>query len=127
MSTQIEHLFVSSCDGGLYDTRKPEWSNKPLRPVFNRTFSRIDNTQQLRATLRAGEYAWPGGYPMFLLTSDGGCLHFDCVKKNLRSVLDSVRNQLRDGWRVEATEINYEDVDLYCDDCCNRIESAYAE
>ncbi len=122
-----EYFMSSSCDGGLYDTRKPNWSAKALRPVFQRTFSRIENTQQLRATLRNGEYAWPGGYPMFFITSDGAALHFDCVRKNLRLVSDSVRNNLRDGWQVVAVDINYEDSELYCDDCSKQIESAYGD
>jgi hypothetical protein len=30
-------------------------------------------------------------------------------------------------WRIVASDINYEDPDLYCDHCHQRIESAYAE
>lgn len=119
--------FVSSTDGALYDTTRAEWSSKPLRPIFLRTFAQISTGQELRATLRAGEFAWPGGYPMFMITSDGGALHYKCVRENLRSVLDSIRSKINDGWKVEAVEINYENADLYCDQCSQRIVSAYAE
>jgi hypothetical protein len=121
-----EHLFIAS-DGDMFDTRKPDWSAKPLRKAYRYTFGRIKNAAQLNATLRNGENTFPGLYPMFFITSDGGALHFDCVKKNLRLVLDSIRQSGSDGWKVVATEINYEDTDLYCDDCSQRIESAYSE
>jgi len=122
-----EHLFISDCDGGLYDTRRANWSAKAIRPTYRRTFSQINSVQELNATLRNGQYAWPGGYPMFFITSDGAALHFDCVRENLRLVSDSVRNNLKDGWQVVAVDVNWEDPELYCDDCSNKIESAYAE
>lgn len=122
------HFFVSSTDGGLYDTRQAQWNAKPaLRAVFNRTFRDIENTLQLRATLRAGAYAWPGGYPLYFITSDGAALSFETVKKHLRAVSWSIQNKAGDGWRVVACDINYEDKDL-CDEHTGKpIESAYGE
>jgi hypothetical protein len=119
-----KHLFVTS-DGGLYDTRVVEWSKHPLRADYAKGFARIANTAQLRATLRNGQYAWPGGYPLFFITSDGGALSFESVRKNLRNVLDSIAHKSADGWRVVACEVNWEDSDLTCDDSGKRIESAY--
>lgn len=67
-----EHLFVSSTDGHLYDTRVPDWHKKPpLRRDYRRTFRTIETGAQLRAVLRAGGAAWPGGYTVALYTSDG--------------------------------------------------------
>jgi hypothetical protein len=123
----LQRFFVSSTDGALYDTTRAEWANKPLRPIFLYTFARITNGAQLRATLRAGENTFPGCYPMYMITSDGGALHFACVRDNLRSVLDSIRNKIDDGWRVQAVEVNYESTDLYCDHCGKLIEAAYSE
>lgn len=125
--TTPAHLFISSTDGGLYDTRRSQWSTKAIRPVFTHTFASINTTQEFRATLRGGEYAWPGGYPMFLITSDGAALHFNCARENQRYISDSIRNKSNDGWRVIATEINYESTDLYCDHCSQPIDSAYGE
>ena len=116
-------FFVAS-DGDMY---KDDNFKKPFRDMFSYTFRHINTTAQLRATLRNGEYAWPGGYPMFLITSDGAALHFNCAKENYRSISDSIRHKLDDGWRVVACDINYEDGDLCCDDCSKHIESAYAE
>ena len=73
------------------------------------------------------EYAWPGGYPLFLVTSDGAALCIDCGKKEYRSIVWAIRHNVSDGWKVEAADINYEDAELYCDHCSNKIESAYGE
>ena len=127
MSKKIEHLF--SCDdGALYDTRVPKWQNlPPLRAVFRRTFSEINTTAELRATLRAGAFAWPGGYPLFFITSDGAALSFETVRKNLRAVTWSIKNNCSDGWKVVACAVNWEDGTLTDEHTGERIESAYAD
>ena len=84
-------------------------------------------TKDLKSALRAGPYAWPGGYPLFFVTSDGAALSFAAVREQYRSVLHSIRHASNDGWRVVAVEVNYEDPALYCDHTGERIESAYAE
>lgn len=81
----------------------------------------------LKATLRHGPYAWPGGYPMFCVTSDGEALCFACVRKNWRDVVQAhiIPGWRRNGWYIAGADINWEDTELTCD-CCNaRIESAY--
>ncbi len=84
-------------------------------------------TQDLKQQLRGGDYAWPGGYPLFFITSDGAALSFEAVRENIRSVFDSMRNGIDDGWRVVGCEANWEDPELFCDHTGKRIESAYAE
>ena len=64
---------------------------------------------------------------MFLCTSDGAALCFDCARKEARNVMASIASNARDGWRVVATDINYEDSNLYCDHCSEKIDSAYGE
>lgn len=123
---KLDHLFVSETDGGLYDTRKKDWHLKPIRPNFRRSYREIDTVSELKATLRNGQYAWPGGYPLYLITHDGGILHFDCARDNFRSIVWSIRNQINDGWLVCACEVNYES-ELYCDHCSELIESAYTD
>ncbi len=120
-----EHLFIAN-DGDMFDTRNPVWShNKPLRAGYRRTYSEIRTVANFKATLRNGAYAWPGGYPMYLITSDGAALCFDCAKKNARNIFDSIDRRSGDGWRVVACDINYEDTALFCDNCSDMIESAY--
>jgi len=87
----------------------------------------IDSVADLKATLRAGPYAWPGGYPLYFITSDGAALSFESVRAELYQVIYSIRHSLSDGWRVVACEANYEDAGLVCDHSGERIESAYGE
>jgi hypothetical protein len=68
-------------------------------------------------------YAWPGGYPMYYLCKDGGVLCPKCLNDNKALINDPDEPE----WYVLASDINYEDPDLYCDNCSERIESAYAE
>ena len=70
-------------------------------------------------------YAWPGGYPLFAVTSDGASLCHKCCKDNYRQIRESMRDHSSDGWRVDAVDVNWEDADMLCDDCGNVIESAY--
>jgi hypothetical protein len=57
-----------------------------------------------------------GGYPLFYVTKQNNCLCPDCATDNDQ-----------DYDPIAATDVNWEDPDLYCDECSNRIESAYAE
>ena len=84
---------------------------------------------EIKRQLRSGPFAWPGGYPLFAVTSDGAALCFDCVRKCWRDVVQAHldRAYARSGFRVEAIDANWEDPTLHCDHCSTRIESAYAE
>ena len=74
------------------------------------------------------KYAWPGGYPLYLLTSDGCALCVDCGRKEYKQIVFAIRHGLKyDCWKIEGAEVNWEDPILNCDHCDKRIESAYAE
>ena len=91
-----------------------------VRPIYEGHYSRIKNSQQLRATIRAGASTELGGYPCYLLCADGEALCFTCTRANYRA--------LRSGWpSVIACEINYEDEHLTCAHCYGVIPSAYGE
>ena len=84
----------------------------------------IKTTKDLRAALRT-PYVWPGGYPTFLITTDGGCLCMTCARENYRLVSDSLRrDDRRSGWHPAAVDVNWESL-LFCDHCGKPIESAY--
>jgi hypothetical protein len=87
----------------------------------------INTVADLDEALENGPYAWPGGYPVFFITSDGGALSFKSVKEEYDQIAESIENNLNDGWRVEAADVNWEDPELYDDHSGERIESAYAE
>jgi len=119
-----DHFFVGEA-GDLYDTRVTNWVANPLRTCYCCTFSCIETTAQLLATLRRGPYAWPGSYPMFFLTGDGAALAFGTVRQELSQVVAAVRDQRNDGWCVCACEVNWEDSELTDDHTGLLIESAY--
>jgi len=79
---------------------------------------------RLADQLSSSPYAWPGGYPLFAITHDGAALCHYCCKTERETIATTTG---RDGWGVVAIEANWEDPDLYCDHCGDRIESAYAE
>lgn len=82
--------------------------------------------QQAKSVARE-PYAWPGGYPRFLVTTDGGVLCPTCVRKQFRCIAYSAITKQHDGWAPAAADINWEDSFLICDHCNERIPSAYAE
>lgn len=77
----------------------------------------------LRSALQ--RYTWPGGYPVFLLTSDGGSICAECVRAKIREILRAARDEDWDsGWYPEAGCINWE-CGCSCDVCGEPIEAAY--
>lgn len=61
-------------------------------------------------------YAFPGGYPLFYVNKKNNILCPKCANEN-----DEIFAPIVDAG------VNYEDAQLYCDQCSERIESAYAE
>ena len=128
MTTKLPSYFmVSESDGGLYDTRKPDWSKQAVRPNYSRHHKTIQTAIDCKATLRAGGYAWPGGHPLFLITHDSAALCFSCARKNWRNIASDFLWKTSSGWMVAGCDVNYEDSDLTCDHCSKHIPSAYGE
>ena len=74
---------------------------------------------------RFSAYAWPGGYPVFHVCDDGAYLCPKCANApQWRHGGHSDETAWRDGWLIIGSDINWEDPDLYCDHCGERIESA---
>lgn len=119
------HFLNAECDGNLYDTRIPGWTARPLRTEYCRTFSTIETGRQFRATLRAGGSAWPGGYPLMLQTDDGAALCFDCGRSEAPSIIRSIREKSRDGWRIIGCFVHWEGDPEDCAHCGKGIPSAY--
>lgn len=111
-------------DGCLYRQGEPA----PVRRNYRYPHATIGSVADLKATLRAGGHAWPGGYPLHFVTADGAALSFDTVRREFRLVVDAVRR--RDnagGWRVIGCDVNWEDDSLTDAHTGERIESAYGE
>jgi hypothetical protein len=116
------HLFVGQ-EGNLYDTRKKNWSKKPIRKNFCRHHAAINSFADLKATLRAGEFAWPGGYQLYLITAAGEELSFEGAKETLICQRDAWKIKTSD--RVVACAVNYENQDMFCIHTCKPIPASY--
>jgi hypothetical protein len=122
-----KHLFISDCDGSLSDTRKPDWTSNPIRKDYRRSFAEIKTVAQLKATLRNGQYTFPGCYPLYFITADGCAISFDALKDKdiLRGAYSDI--QSRYSGRIVGCDVNYEDALLFCEITGNKIECAYCE
>ena len=75
-------------------------------------------------------YAWPGGYPLFYIFTDGGVICPKCLNENIVEIDEANREKgqhfnSHGGWAVEGVDCNWEDDDLHCDHCHQQIEPAY--
>ena len=93
----------------------------------------IQSIADYRRALRVGPYAWPGGYPLHFVMSDGESLSFKAAKSERRLILEALADHASgnryefSGWRPVALEINWDDCELYCAHSGELIESAYGE
>ena len=74
-------------------------------------------------------YCSIGCYPQFIVWQ-GEAYCADCVNENIRNDIESENHEDDCEWldNQELTPaINWETPDLYCTQCSERIESAYAE
>lgn len=65
----------------------------------------INDTRDLAHTIRAGRYAWPGGYEIIFVTEDGALATYDDVLSEYRNVFDSIHNDINDGYKVIGTTL----------------------
>ena len=83
--------------------------------------------QTVKQALRAGKYAWPGGYPLYFIMEDGGALSFEAVREEWRQIVQDYLWKHNTGWMIAGVDINWEDDKLVCDHTGNPIESAYCD
>jgi len=116
-------------EGSLWRAKSPEtpFTQEVLRENYCRQHRDINTVADLKATIRAGKYAWPGGYPCYFITSDGAALSFEAVEQEFSQVAYAVRHKTNDDWQVIHCEINYEDRELVCSHTGEPIESAYGD
>lgn len=79
---------------------------------------------RLADALSRSPYTWPGGYPLHAIAADGASLCRRCCRDERLSIATTTGH---DGWTVVGLAVNWEDPELVCDHCNERIESAYAE
>lgn len=74
------------------------------------------------------KYAWPGGYAINIVMSDGELLCIDCARKEFRMLCKARVNPWGyPDWRAIAPEIYWEGPTEYCCHCHTAIESEYGD
>lgn len=81
---------------------------------------------QVKGAIR-NPYAWPGGYPRYIVMRDGEAMSCQAARDNWRSIVRATLRLYYDGWAAAGTDINWEDPALFCCHTNERIPSAYAE
>jgi len=79
--------------------------------------SRMAIMRKVRDAIRS-PYAWPGGYPLSIITRDGGILCPDCAKRHHRLIAKDTLDPgwEMSGWSAAGVEILW-DGDNRCDHC----------
>ena len=98
---------------------------KPLRINYSQHHRIIESGQDLVASLRAGDYVWPGGYELSYVTDDGALLCGQCIRTELYQVIYSIRHGINDGWKVIGSDVLYEGGN--CCDHCSKSLDAYKD
>jgi hypothetical protein len=87
--------------------------------------------QDFIRALKSGPYAWPGGYPLCAVFSDGALCCYKCAKENALHIARAIRDDERDGWKAIAVGVKWENDPEsgpdYCEQCGDEIEVAYPE
>ena len=108
-----------SGSGDLFDTRKEGWYKRPaIRPNYGKVERDVKTKNTaLKAAIRT-KYAWPGGYELFGVTSDGACICCDCMEKNYFQIAYSRKHRIDDSWNIVTIDCaaNYDSY-IYCDSC----------
>lgn len=75
------------------------------------------------------KYAWPGGYEIVGVTTDGGLLCSKCMSDNYKLILADIRsNDTRSGWCLAATTTtaDFENHEQ-CDNCYKNLDAYHDE
>jgi hypothetical protein len=93
------------------------WKNVKSADATGRTFDSNNGVQALQLVAR-NKFAWPGGYEMFVLASDGGLICSDCVQKEYRQLYHDTANKWHGtGWDVIAADATCNCDEATCDNC----------
>jgi len=63
-------------------------------------YDRSDPLSVAKHAIR-NRYAWPGGYELAIVMTDGELMCCGCAARNWRLIADSTRHDPRDGWGVD--------------------------
>jgi len=73
-------------------------------------------------------YTSPERYPLFIILADSSYLCTQCARKHYKKIVrDTLYSMYNSGWKVDSTQINFENPFLYCDECNLNLDSAYGD
>lgn len=81
--------------------------------------------QRVKSAIRE-PYAWPGGYPVYVVMADGDLLCRDCVRSNYRQVVRDTKAG-RGCWAAAGADVYWEGPAEYCGHCGAELASAYVD
>lgn len=70
-------------------------------------------------------YAWPGGYPVYTLLSDGELLCPECARQNYSEIVSDTKGGINGRWSASGSMILWEGIE-YCAHCYKKLDSAYS-
>ena len=87
---------------------------------------RDQRIEQVKRAIRE-LYAWPGGYPVYTVMSDGALLCAKCAKSEFRQIVRDTKLGFY-CWSAAGAEVLWEsEAPQYCAHCNAHLESAYGE
>lgn len=90
--------------------------------TFNpNNYKALDTSIRRALYVATQRYAWPGGYELFAVMSDGECLCHQCCAREARTIYRNGPDR-RSGWYVEAisTTADCDTEEEFCAHC-NRV------
>ena len=90
----------------------------------------IQTTRDLARAYRHGPYACPGGYPAYLIMTDGAMLCWTCFWFEYGLIAEATRDHDdTGGWRPAALDVLWEATDgpRLCDNCSQELPTAYGD
>lgn len=81
---------------------------------------------EFRTAVRRGPSAWPGGYPVYAVFTDGQFACWNCLKTERRLILEALADpSYRTGWELSHFGIYWEGEPELCANCGAECPSAY--
>lgn len=108
-----KRFFLSEADGHLYRDGKLD---VPFRKNIAQFHRKIQTTSELKATIRAADYAF-GGTSLVLITDDGETLCATCARNEFRQIFEAVRDKENNGWRAVSACMDNEVEPCECVNC----------
>jgi len=62
-----------------------------------------------------------------MIAHDGMPICHKCAKEEFRNILHSIKFDFKDGWAFEDTFVNWEDENMFCSHCNEKISSEYGD